>query len=139
MAALDYAPVPIYASLMPVESGSSQINQGDAKTSPNSLQPLSIARDSSHTRPGSLNLSNILISSAVNIPNTSPSPRGSSGALLSTRDSLALQLLTNNFRRFVSRVGSLFWIIDRVEEIIMWRKGWTHTVPWILGYGLICG
>ncbi len=141
MAALDYAAVPIYARLMPIESGEDQAIPKEGGISSNSSGSSLAVGDRSRTRPGSLNLSNILISSAINIPNTldtSSSPRSSSSALLSTRDPLALQLMTYNFRRFVSRVGFLFWIMDKIEEIVMWRKGWVHTVPWIFGYGFIC-
>ncbi|KAF8340631.1 Peroxin/Dysferlin domain-containing protein, partial [Cantharellus anzutake] len=46
--------------------------------------------------------------------------------------------MTYNSRRFMSRVGFVFWTTDRIEEIVMWRKGWTHTLPWVIVYVLIC-
>ncbi|KAI6123391.1 hypothetical protein EDD16DRAFT_1566085 [Pisolithus croceorrhizus] len=69
---------------------------------------------------------------------TSPRSGQSSQMLLSTRDPLSLPIVTNNFRRFVARVGPVFWLQDRIEEIILWKKGWKRTVVWLAAYGFIC-
>ncbi|KAI6027327.1 hypothetical protein BKA83DRAFT_4227474 [Pisolithus microcarpus] len=61
-----------------------------------------------------------------------------SQTFLSTRDPLSLPIVTNNFRRFVARVGPVFWLQDRIEEIILWKKGWKRTVVWLFAYGFIC-
>ncbi|KAK2462575.1 hypothetical protein APHAL10511_005418 [Amanita phalloides] len=58
--------------------------------------------------------------------------------LLSTKDSLSLPIMSVNFRRFVSCVGPVFWLQDRIEEIVMWKKGWTVTGAWLMAYGLFC-
>ncbi|KAI5986170.1 hypothetical protein EDD15DRAFT_2299353 [Pisolithus albus] len=61
-----------------------------------------------------------------------------SQTFLSTRDPLSLPIVTNNFRRFVAKVGPVFWLQDRIEEIILWKKGWKRTVVWLFAYGFIC-
>src|SRR6266545_3177143 len=44
--------------------------------------------------------------------------------LLSSKDPLSLPIMTNNFKRFVVAVGPVFWLQDRIEEIVLWKKGW---------------
>jgi hypothetical protein len=57
--------------------------------------------------------------------------------LSSQREGLTLNNMTNNFRRFVSRAGFIFWLMDRVEEVMFWRKPvWTWA--WIICWGFIC-
>ena len=74
-----------------------------------------------------------IIASAIATPN----PR-SPHALLTTRDPLSVPIMTANFRRFVSKVGPVFWLQDRVEEIILWKKGWKRTTVWLAAYGFFC-
>jgi hypothetical protein len=97
-------------------------------------------------------VSDLLLSSILpsSIPNKAPQPATHQTAggsrkitfdkprpLTSQREPLSLQLMTNNFRRFVARIGPVFWVQDRIEEIMYWRKPvWTLT--WIVGWGLIC-
>jgi len=57
---------------------------------------------------------------------------------MSTRDPLSVPTTTVNFRRFISRVGPVFWLQDRIEEIITWRKGWKVTVLWMAIYAFLC-
>lgn len=75
-----------------------------------------------------------IISSAIATPN----PRSPALSLLSTRDPLSVPIMTTNFRRFVCRVGPLFWLQDRGEEIILWKKGWKRTTVWLAVYGFFC-
>ncbi|OAX41664.1 hypothetical protein K503DRAFT_684952 [Rhizopogon vinicolor AM-OR11-026] len=84
-------------------------------------------------------LSTFLLSTSLpaSIP-TSTSPRKSSTALLSTRDPLSIPITTVNFRRFVARVGPVFWLQDRVEEVLMWKRGWKVTAVWIAVYAFLC-
>jgi hypothetical protein len=87
------------------------------------------------------NFSQVLLSSAISLPANAPSaPRASKGApkLLSTRDPLSIPITTVNFKRFVSKAGPVFWLQDRVEEIVMWRKGWKFTSVWMAGYAFLC-
>jgi hypothetical protein len=46
--------------------------------------------------------------------------------------------MSNNFRRFVAKVGPVFWVQDRVEEILLWRKGWRVTGTWMAVYAFLC-
>ncbi|KAK8846845.1 hypothetical protein IAR55_005933 [Kwoniella newhampshirensis] len=95
----------------------------------------------------STNVSDLLLSSLLppNLPKTTSSSsskkvgvglagNGMGGIprdLTSQREGLSLNLMSNNFRRFVTRVGPVFWLQDRVEEILFWRKPvWTWA--WIL-------
>ncbi|KIO06128.1 hypothetical protein M404DRAFT_139835 [Pisolithus tinctorius Marx 270] len=69
---------------------------------------------------------------------TSPRSGQTSQKLLSARDPLSLPIMTNNFRRFVAKVGPVFWLQDRIEEIILWKRGWKRTAVWLAVYGFIC-
>jgi hypothetical protein len=46
-------------------------------------------------------------------------------------------VMSNNFRRFVTKVGPVFWMQDRVEEVLFWRKP-VWTWGWIMVWGCIC-
>ncbi|KAH0826222.1 hypothetical protein J3R83DRAFT_5680 [Lanmaoa asiatica] len=84
--------------------------------------------------PASISPTTSIIASAIAAPN----PRVPSNTLLSTRDPLSVPIMTANFRRFVSKVGPLFWLQDRIEEIILWKKGWKRTAVWLAAYGFFC-
>lgn len=88
------------------------------------------------------NLPQTLLSSALHLPANAPAtPRGAgkgNSSLLSTRDPLSIQIMSVNFKRFVSKSGSVFWLQDRIEEIVMWKKGWQHTAVFMAGYAFIC-
>ncbi|EIW68836.1 hypothetical protein M231_03663 [Tremella mesenterica] len=80
----------------------------------------------------SANVSDLVLSSLLppNLPKLPPtsskSEPGRVKELSSQRESLSVPLLSYNFRRFVTRVGPLFWLQDRVEEVLFWRKPiWT--------------
>ncbi|KAF8125165.1 hypothetical protein EV363DRAFT_682104 [Boletus edulis] len=75
-----------------------------------------------------------IIASAIATPN----PRLASHSLVSTRDPLSVPIMTANFRRFVSRVGPVFWLQDRIEEIVLWKKGWKRTTVFLAAYGFFC-
>ena len=88
----------------------------------------------------SMNLTQAVLASALSA-SSSPapsSPRKTAGKLLSTRDQLSIPITAVNFRRFVSRSGSVFWLQDRIEEIIMWRRGWRVTGAWMGAYAFLC-
>ncbi|KAF5377889.1 hypothetical protein D9615_006804 [Tricholomella constricta] len=65
---------------------------------------------------------------------------GSSNAplLLTTRDPLSLPTTSANFKRFVAKAGPIFWFQDRVEEVVMWRRGWRVTGVWMAIYAFFC-
>lgn len=58
--------------------------------------------------------------------------------LLSTKDPLSLPIMSNNFKRFVAKIGPVFWMQDRVEEIVLWKKGWRVTGTWMAVYAFLC-
>ncbi|EJD52284.1 hypothetical protein AURDEDRAFT_99106 [Auricularia subglabra TFB-10046 SS5] len=83
------------------------------------------------------------MSASVHIPAPPTAPRTAAGPnaaplLLSSGTPLAIQTTTVNFTRFVSRSGPVFWVQDRVEEIVMWRKGNVYTAAWMAGYAFLC-
>ncbi|KAJ7591018.1 integral peroxisomal membrane peroxin-domain-containing protein [Mycena floridula] len=83
-------------------------------------------------------LPNILLSSVLpselNAIPKNPGPV----ALLSTKEPLRVPITTANFRRFVATVGPVFWLQDRIEEALFWRKSWQLSVTWIAAYVFLC-
>ncbi|KAK1224884.1 hypothetical protein PQX77_012196 [Marasmius sp. AFHP31] len=47
--------------------------------------------------------------------------------LLSNKDPLSIPIMSVNFKEFIQRVGPVFWLQDRIEEIVCWRRGWKMT------------
>ncbi|KAH9841736.1 integral peroxisomal membrane peroxin-domain-containing protein [Rhodofomes roseus] len=80
----------------------------------------------------------LLLSSTLQIPQNAPEPRRGGAKLLSARDPLSIPITTVNFRRFVAKVGPVFWLQDRVEEVVMWRKGNRYTAVWMGVYAFLC-
>ncbi|KAL1950427.1 hypothetical protein VTO73DRAFT_5551 [Trametes versicolor] len=97
----------------------------------------------SPTKTGS-NLTSMLLTSALQLPTNAPSTPHTYGAkngaprLLSTRDPLSIPITTTNFRKFVAKSGPVFWLQDRIEEIILWKRGWKYTVVWMAAYAFLC-
>ncbi|KAF9255769.1 hypothetical protein L218DRAFT_991728 [Marasmius fiardii PR-910] len=54
------------------------------------------------------------------------------------RDPLSIPIMSVNFKQFVERVGPVFWLQDRIEEIVTWRRGWRMTCTWLAIYAFIC-
>lgn len=151
---VEYARVPSYAALLPEKDAASAPEESPSETKRRfSFDALSASLGaprvpegtSSHTRTASgsqssYSLANLFVSSAINLPTDKgeSSPRGPTHALLSTRDPLSIPITTTNFRKFVGKVGFIFWTMDRVEEIIMWRKGWKYTSSWIVLFAALC-
>ncbi|EKM51769.1 uncharacterized protein PHACADRAFT_262101 [Phanerochaete carnosa HHB-10118-sp] len=93
------------------------------------------------TAKSGFSLQQALLSSTFQLPANAPSaPRATKGTpkLLSTRDPLSIPITTANFRRFVAKVGPVFWLQDRLEEIVMWRRGWKYTAVWMCAYAFLC-
>ena len=57
---------------------------------------------------------------------------------ISSRDPLSLSIMSTNFKRFVSIIGPVLWLQDRVEEIILWKTGPARTLTWMAAYSFIC-
>ncbi|KAF8881838.1 hypothetical protein CPB84DRAFT_1817224 [Gymnopilus junonius] len=58
--------------------------------------------------------------------------------LLSSGDPLSLPIMSTNFKRFVSIIGPVFWLQDRIEEIVLWKRGWMRTAVWMAAYSFLC-
>ncbi|KIM28714.1 hypothetical protein M408DRAFT_329177 [Serendipita vermifera MAFF 305830] len=138
--------VPPYATPVARDNQDSSISQTSlaAPSSPRASKrsdDQAVGRDKSEPRSSlATNLTNAVLSAALNVPApTTPSnPRKTEGRLLSTRDSLSIPITTVNFRRFVSKSGAVFWLQDRVEEVIFWRRGWKVTAAWMAAYSFLC-
>ncbi|KZW00425.1 hypothetical protein EXIGLDRAFT_721949 [Exidia glandulosa HHB12029] len=141
MSQFEYVEVPPCAT--PLASSSS--------TSASTAAPVPLPRAQAFSAPPptpsaskpAFNLASLLMSASVHIPAPPAAPRVATGpetapALLSSGTPLAIQTTTVNFTRFVSRAGPVFWVQDRVEEVVMWRKGNAYTVAWMAGYAFIC-
>jgi len=85
------------------------------------------------------NLPAMLLASTAVFPISGnlPGQRGP-GTLLTTRDPLSIPITTVNFRRFVSKVGPIFWLQDRIEEVLTWKRGWKVTTVWMAAYAFFC-
>ncbi|KIJ60187.1 hypothetical protein HYDPIDRAFT_32453 [Hydnomerulius pinastri MD-312] len=77
-------------------------------------------------------------SSSTSNSTSTANPRSPSHILLSTRDPLSLPIMTSECRRFVAKIRSVFWLQDRVDEVIVWKQGWKRTTAWLAVYGFIC-
>ncbi|KIY51547.1 hypothetical protein FISHEDRAFT_36919 [Fistulina hepatica ATCC 64428] len=67
-----------------------------------------------------------------------PPARKGSIAYLSSKDPLSIPTTSVNFKRFIEVVGPVFWLQDRLEEIILWKRGARKTGVWIAVYVLLC-
>ena len=99
---------------------------------------------SSSLPPSSLNPASASSSNATPTV-TSPSStfqskrkNGHSFTLLSSRDPISIPVMTTNFKRFVSIIGPVFWLQDRIEEIMLWKRGWLRTTVWMTLYAFLC-
>ncbi|GMK59165.1 hypothetical protein CspeluHIS016_0701800 [Cutaneotrichosporon spelunceum] len=88
----------------------------------------------------STNVSDLVLSSLLpaNLPKLpSTHAPGRARELTSQREGLGLNVMSNNFRRFVTKVGPIFWLQDRIEEVLFWQKPvWTWA--WLLTWTFIC-
>ncbi|KAH9948855.1 integral peroxisomal membrane peroxin-domain-containing protein [Amylocystis lapponica] len=151
MATLDYVDIPSAATRL---QSNAPAHDNDIRPAPRVVTSLprpehspvrhspAIAQPVLSPTKTALNIPQLLLSSTLHLPaNGSSTPRGSgkgSQRLITTRDPLSIPITTVNFRRFVSKTGPVFWLQDRIEEIIMWRKGWKNTVVWMAVYAFLC-
>jgi hypothetical protein len=84
------------------------------------------------------NFANNVLAQVINLPTPPEGFSSPPSTLMTLKDSLSIPITTSNFRRFVGRSNAAFWIIDRVEEILLWRRGWKYTSSFISGYLLLC-
>ncbi|KAI0916942.1 hypothetical protein AcW2_007201 [Taiwanofungus camphoratus] len=149
MATFDYVEIPPYATRLQSNTPNDDIRLAPKivtslprpEHSPARLPSLSSPTTSQSISP-SLNVPQLLLSSALQLPaNVPATPRnmGKGGPrLTTTRDPLSIPIVTVNFRRFVSKSGPAWWLQDRTEEIVMWRKGWKYTAVWMAAYAFLC-
>ncbi|TFY83840.1 hypothetical protein EWM64_g167 [Hericium alpestre] len=152
MAAFNYVAIPSYAT--PVESDPPAVpsERKEPRSAPKvvtSLPHSQPTQDPLRTSPTNAttpsgksalgNLPGLLLASTLQLPANPPTANlRSSVSLLSTRDPLSVPTITVNFRRFIAKIGPVFWLQDRIEEVLMWRKGWKVTTLWMTVYAFLC-
>lgn len=139
---MDYVDVPPVASRLSPKYARPTQPPSPAQTPAKPTHVSPTPTEPTTTTPAKVMLSNLptlLLASTAGIT-TSGNPPGQrgSGTLLSTRDPLSIPITTVNFRRFVSKVGPIFWLQDRIEEILMWKRGWKATTVWMAAYAFFC-
>lgn len=98
----------------------------------------------SATSPSRFNISSMLLTQALgSLPTPPPTNgqnvrQGGDQALMSAKDPLSIPIMSANFRRFIGKCGPVFWLQDRVEEVVMWRKGTAYTASWMAAYAFFC-
>ena len=139
---MDYVDIPSVASRLPPDDGRLTQSQPRIQTSVNPAYSSAPSTEPTASAPAKTMLGNlpaILLASAAGIPtSTDSSGQRGSGTLISTRDPLSIPITTANFRRFVSKIGPAFWLQDRIEEILMWKRGWKVTTVWMAVYTFLC-
>src|ERR1700753_2227008 len=111
---------------------------------PDSLPPSAPSAPSSPNPTGHRSTSSFLVSQTLtqvlNLP-ALPADLATgktNDALLTSKYPLSLPITTVNFRRFVARSGAIFWFQDRVEEIILWKRGQQYTFSFMSAYAFLC-
>ncbi|ORY27745.1 integral peroxisomal membrane peroxin-domain-containing protein [Naematelia encephala] len=150
-----YIPIPSSAIPIPSPSAPSTVKTRARQPSfpPSSAQSSAPAPTSRKftvptTASISTNVSDLLLSSLLppNLPKlpANAAQKGGTGSALgrvrdlsTQRETLSLPLVSNNFRRFITKVGPVFWLQDRVEEVLFWRKP-RWTIAWMLLWTFTC-
>ena len=139
---MDYVDIPPVARRLSVnDARSTQPQLPSIQTSVKPVQSSATPAESTTSPAKTIlnNLPSMLLASAAVVPNPGGFPgQPGSGNLVSTRDPLSIPTTTANFRRFVPKVGPIFWLQDRIEEILMWKKGWKVTTVWMAVYAFLC-
>ena len=141
-APMDYVDIPSVANRLSPKDGRPTQLPLHIQTSVNPVDPSASPTEPATPAPAKTMLGNLpamLLASTAGIPTSGNlSGQRHSGALISTRDPLSIPITTANFRRFVSKVGPIFWLQDRIEEILMWKKGSKATIAWMAVYAFFC-
>ena len=121
---------------------SSSLSTNSALSSPAlSLLPqllLSSPLPPSLSNPAIVSSSNATPASSSSSPQNCRKNDHYSKSLLSSRDPISIPMMTSNFKRFVSVIGPVFWLQDRIEEIMLWKCGWLKTTAWMASYAFFC-
>ena len=136
----DYVSIPSYATQIDEQAhtASPKIATNPPKSEQSSVAPSSPAQTPQTPTKQPFNIPSAILSAGITMP--SPSPRTTRNApnMLSTREALSLPAVTSHFRRFAAKSGPLWWFIDRIEEVLLWKKGWKVTAAWMAAYSFIC-
>ena len=136
---MDYVDIPSVANRLSPKDGRPIQLPLHIQTSVKPIDPSASPTEPATAKTMLGNLPAMLLASTAGIPTSGNlSGQRDSGALISTRDPLSIPITTANFRRFVSKVGPIFWLQDRIEEILMWKKGWKVTTAWMAVYAFFC-
>jgi hypothetical protein len=146
MTTLDYVEIPAYATRLQAKSRISK--HGALKLEPKIVtslpqpppdSPVTLGVPMSPSKMMFSNLPAMLLSSTLQVPsNPVANPRGGGAKLMSTKDPLSIPIMSVNFKRFTSKIGPVYWMQDRIEEIITWKKGWKVTAVWMSAYAFLC-
>ena len=138
---MDYVQIPSYARRIDddhVPSKETKIATRPPKSEPTTVSPPSPTTVPQSPTKQPFNISSAILAAGISIPSPSSRTTRKAPQLLSTREPLSLPTTTTHFRRFAAKSGPIFWFQDRVEEIIMWKKGWKVTTAWMMAYAFIC-
>lgn len=138
---MDYVDIPPVAHRISPDNARSTQPQPRIQTSVNpahsSTTPTEPALSPAKTMLSNLPTMLLASTAGISTSGTFSAQRGS-GTLISTRDPLSIPITTVNFRRFVAKVGPIFWLQDRIEEILTWKRGWKVTTVWMSVYAFLC-
>ncbi|KAG6898707.1 hypothetical protein C0993_004956 [Termitomyces sp. T159_Od127] len=156
MASLAYISVPPCATRLESPSQSLQRAKKVTTPLPNGTSQLSAPSTNTPTQTGMNSstaaafslLPQMLLSSTLPTTPSSPSAKDKEKEkekvtrkglqLLTTKEPLSIPITTANFKRFVAKVGPIFWMQDRIEEVILWKRGWRVTGVWMAAYAFFC-
>lgn len=139
---LEYVHIPSYASWIDENKNASQSSMKVAtappKSEPSTVSPPSPSQVPQTPSKQPFNIPSAILASGISLP--SPAPRSPRKApdLMSTKEPLSLPTTTNHFRRFAAKSGPIWWIQDRAEEILLWKRGWKLTAAWMSAYAFLC-
>ncbi|KIO20644.1 hypothetical protein M407DRAFT_29751 [Tulasnella calospora MUT 4182] len=145
-----YVDVPVYALPLHAEDSAPlpftpPTSSSPHPPSPGTSDPMSpTSPKDSVSSPSRFNISSMLLSQALgSLPTPPPTNgqnvrQGGGQTLMSAKDALSIPIMSANFRRFIGKCGPVFWLQDRVEEVVMWRKGTAYTVSWMAAYAFFC-
>ncbi|KAG5716907.1 hypothetical protein E4T56_gene8531 [Termitomyces sp. T112] len=155
MASLAYISIPQCATrLNPPSQSSSALQRAKKVTTPlPNPTPLLSASSTNVQVPSGMNPSTAAVFSLLpqmvlssTLPNTPLSPSAKDKdkhtrkgpQLMTNKEPLSIPITTLNFKRFVAKVGPVFWMQDRIEEVILWKRGWRVTGVWLAAYAFFC-
>ncbi|KAH8114405.1 integral peroxisomal membrane peroxin-domain-containing protein [Phellopilus nigrolimitatus] len=136
---MDYAQIPTYATLLDAQASIAP----KIATSPPKSGHSTVVSSTSSQIPQSptkqpFNIPSAILASGLAAPSPTPRTPRKAPDLLSTRDPLSLPMTTTHFRRFAAKCGPIFWLQDRAEEVLMWKRGWKVTSACMVAYAFLC-